>query len=479
MGPKKKKMSKKERQRLADEYKKIKKAQMEQERLKLLREEKERIEREKKLAQEKIKREIVEQEVRQRELGRSCQLFRNLQNNKKELEKEIREQYEWTQYLKCDGLPDPNSFSEMNTYLYLWKKNDTNPEIEKVLDKTEEVLNLLTVLDDLIIDSPFNATPSHIEEWKKIRKDLRCEQQKRLDLATHKLLRNIETNLEAIDMTTSKYTLESRHFTLNLWNKTLLPISVAGANEVKQSFTLDFPNIGVSLLLPAAFYGTNMAVRALWLKYDHISDSCRTWDCPPVPDSFLKDLNEITLEEWQVKTKLQRQFDEYEKSIENATVEELITNKPKKTIPELMTEMEENQINEWKKKMTIESVQHEVNLRKFSFLGGVFYLDLIEQPPQPRQLAGKRVVTLLNTPEGLNSIPYYEHYIPPPPPEPGARRTPEEIEVEVKKQEQALEKLAAVTVAEEPEKPKMPAEDLKREMEKEKELQKLVVVTVE
>lgn len=53
----------------------------------------------------------------------------------------------------------------------------------------------------------------------------------------------------------------------------------------------------------------------------------------------------------------------------------------------------------------------------------------------------------VDTPPGLNPVPYYEHYVPPPPPEPGARRTPEEIEVEVKKHEEALEKLSSVTIS--------------------------------
>lgn len=110
---------------------------------------------------------------------------------------------------------------------------------------------------------------------------------------------------------------------------------------------------------------------------------------------------------------------------------------------------------------------HEINLRKFCALGGIIHIDLLEQPPQPRDLGGKYIITVceymyggkvnskvlylwfciqVDTPPGLNPVSYYEHYVPPPPPEPGTRRTPEEIEVEVKKQEEALEKLASVTI---------------------------------
>ena len=43
-------------------------------------------------------------------------------------------------------------------------------------------------------------------------------------------------------------------------------------------------------------------------------------------------------DEWKLKIELQKQFDEYEKSIESATAEELLSNKPKKTISEIITQ---------------------------------------------------------------------------------------------------------------------------------------------
>lgn len=50
--------------------------------------------------------------------------------------------FQWNQYMKCDGLPDPNSFSQMNTYLFLWTGDETSNEIEKALQKTDEVLQV-------------------------------------------------------------------------------------------------------------------------------------------------------------------------------------------------------------------------------------------------------------------------------------------------------------------------------------------------
>lgn len=54
----------------------------------------------------------------------------------------------------------------------------------------------------------------------------------------------------------------------------------------------------------------------------------------------------------------------------------------------------EDQLKAWKKDMLTETAPHEVNLRKYCVLGGVLHLDLLEQPPQPRDLRGKYVITV-------------------------------------------------------------------------------------
>lgn len=62
---------------------------------------------------------------------------------------------------------------------------------------------------------------------------MRVEQQNHLDTATYRLLRNIEQNLEPIDLTASKLLKTSLYFTLALWAGIPTPISVAQATEVK------------------------------------------------------------------------------------------------------------------------------------------------------------------------------------------------------------------------------------------------------
>jgi hypothetical protein len=55
-------------------------------------------------------------------------------------------------------------------------------------------------------------------------------------------------------------------------------------------------------------------------------------------------------------------------------------------------------------------------------------------------------ISSVQVPTELRPVEFHEKYVPPPPPEPGQRRLPEEIEAELKKQEQELEKLALMSI---------------------------------
>lgn len=66
---------------------------------------------------------------------------------------------------------------------------------------------------------------------------MRYQQQKHLDTATYKLLRNLEKNLQPIDLQTCKFISSSQHFTLYLWAEIVMPVPMSSSNENKCVFS--------------------------------------------------------------------------------------------------------------------------------------------------------------------------------------------------------------------------------------------------
>lgn len=66
-----------------------------------VKEEKERAERERKLAKERAKREVAEQEMRAQQLVVTCKLFKKLKSKMKELERNNRALEEVSKYFPC------------------------------------------------------------------------------------------------------------------------------------------------------------------------------------------------------------------------------------------------------------------------------------------------------------------------------------------------------------------------------------------
>lgn len=520
----KKKLSKKEKQRLAEAEAKRKAAEEEAERVRLLKEEKERLKREAKEAKEKAEREVAEQKIRAENLLISCELFKSNGRTKLENDITLREEEEWRLYLKCDGLPHPGVLSDMNTYLFLWKLDNETNYIEKSLPKTFEVLSLLDVLDDLI-DNPLNSPTKLIENWKEVRDNFREELQIRLDASSFNLLRHLERDLEQIDLETVRYFKECPHFILCLWTFLMIPRPF---NYNPPPPLVDFPEVGISVQLPPRFVHEFVVIRVLWLKYDHYSDLCSSWKTKPLSTNYDRDLNEQTTEEWEEKLKIKREQDAEDAAklekmkrkskrksyyqpppevVENLpaptetptdqvaqndetnvettstvpsdlqTVNEMdtITLQPERSRSTILTEtvlpelqsvvqkpleprkkpseiMEEKEINDilnLRKHLEVNTEPGELNMRRYVILGGVFHLDLLQQPPQPKTLPDCTLLTVLIGEHKLQPIEYHEIYnVPPPTENEKNTNNSEENEAEAKaKQETEQIKLVLVNIA--------------------------------
>ncbi|XP_064510227.1 dynein axonemal intermediate chain 7 isoform X3 [Pseudopipra pipra] len=111
--------------------------------------EKEKLERERMARLEAKYQEQKESELA--ELNSLEQKFLSAQQWKME----YREHEKWEHYLSCDGIPDPTVPQQINTFMSLWRE-DQDEDVQLVMEKGEQVLNLIEKLQLLLMDTPPN-----------------------------------------------------------------------------------------------------------------------------------------------------------------------------------------------------------------------------------------------------------------------------------------------------------------------------------
>ncbi|RZF37267.1 hypothetical protein LSTR_LSTR014719 [Laodelphax striatellus] len=286
------KITKREKLRLAEQEAK-KKAKEEEEELKRLQAlERQRAKEEEERVRQKQLLEEREHNMRKQKLAHSCRLLSICRKKKHKQDVAQRAYNDWRLYVLCEGVPNPSDVIAMNTYMFLWQGETETQHIDQLVPKGVEVLRLLTVLDDLI-DNPLDARPSKLANWKEVRHNFRSELQQRINMATFNIIRNFEQTMEQIDLEIFKYMCTCPFMTLCLWTRSALP---KPHNYEPESQTVDFPDIGLSLELPIHIVTHNIVVRALRLSYDHLSDTSHTWSPKPLPKYY-----QYSLFHWNTK----------------------------------------------------------------------------------------------------------------------------------------------------------------------------------
>ena len=132
----------------------------------------------------------------------------------------------WTQYMKCDGMPDPVCVKQMNTYLSLWQE-DKREVMDEVIKKTEEVLPLMNTMERLLespeeweVPIPDNMkTRSHLAkltERHKIFDEMKSLQLTKLNRATYAILLDVSPIVDPENNVLQHY-MESDIVQLGLW----------------------------------------------------------------------------------------------------------------------------------------------------------------------------------------------------------------------------------------------------------------------
>lgn len=163
-GPKKK-LSKKEKLRLAAEQAEKAKISAEEAAAKAAELERIRLAEERKAAIEKQKKEGFEQQLRMEQLESAFEQFEDLVAYVNNMREAAKIQADWEFYVNCGRLPNPSKCDQMNTFLHLWENAIQETSMEEAARKTEDVLELLEELDDLIDTAKANDSDK-VENWK-------------------------------------------------------------------------------------------------------------------------------------------------------------------------------------------------------------------------------------------------------------------------------------------------------------------------
>ncbi|KAL1500843.1 hypothetical protein ABEB36_006270 [Hypothenemus hampei] len=497
-GPKKK-AGKKEKAKLSAEMVEKAKAEMEAQAKKLEELIKKKKEEDRLAAIDKDKRETLEQTQRVEQLQQTYNLKREIEEFIGRISKNEQQELEWEKYIECGKLPNPTMCDEMNTYLHLWELEMEKTSIQDASNRTADAIYLLNNLEELIETGPERYNASKLNNWIWIRQIFRNHQATSLDITTYGLLRDVEHNLNRINIPTADFNYKDDHLTLCLWLRVILPIPLPNPRRPpKPRVDIAFDLMDMTVLFPAVIDCENAAIRGMYLKYDHLSDLSESFYMPEVPMDFCMDLLSITKKEWHTKLKykydnrdeekpsIKQVIEHSEEEAQNVatnneenqldkenpverveiTLEEQSQKKVDKeeTIPivpfkqlkptpsEFAMSLEDSLYNETRAKFQLEIPGHVINLRKYVILGGVFHLNLLAQPPQPQDFVTMEMtITALSLPKQLKVLPFkvvYTPYIPPEPTESSTsiRKLPEELEEELKKQEEELDKLIFINL---------------------------------
>ncbi|XP_068762398.1 dynein axonemal intermediate chain 7-like [Montipora capricornis] len=261
-GKKSPKLTKAEKEKLKKEEAERKAREEEEARLQAEQEQREREERER---QEKEEREQLRQQESARHQAEVDELKEKIENNSQQLQtlqQNERAKAKWERYMLCDGSPDLLSTSELNTYMNLWRDDKDNKPFNTVLQEGENTLKLIKELEIFVLNSEEEGfTEDEIQRLKQSiiqLEELICY---KLDEATMNVLQNASSGVDP-ETQNLQFTSAVENVAVCVWG------NIAKNPRVK-SFT--FQEIGFSMELPRVLAVGNVAVRIMHTKYDHLS----------------------------------------------------------------------------------------------------------------------------------------------------------------------------------------------------------------
>nr|XP_026483526.1 protein CASC1-like [Vanessa tameamea] len=421
---------------------------------------------------ELMAKDNAEQDIRRDILAKTVNLFQKFEKQKFEYNRKKQLESEWQQYLRCDGLPDPRVVTQMNTYIHLWRENETCDDNE-LNKRCQDVLPMLEMLEEFVANSR-QYTALQAKSYNEVRIALREQLSNAIQLASFNVLRDLEKRFQWDSIKLACYHREFNGLRLNLWVAVPLPTRKPKPVEPeREPVELSFPSMKVAVKLPKIIDGSSVCVRAARSMIDLLSESSRSFalagDMPNrYEDLFIFNLKEhiatykLKKEQDEIRTKFYKEIRDKIKEVEAFLKANPYTKNEKEKdeldnlnmaeppfLPDPRTfiaEENERAFAKYLKTCVTKTRSGEMNLRKYRICSGVLNLDLLVTPPQAKKISGGIFLTTLQIPKRLQPMKYQVQYRAPSPPPPGVTRTPEEIEAELKKVEAQYEKLALVCI---------------------------------
>ncbi|KAM8720390.1 hypothetical protein ACLKA7_006439 [Drosophila subpalustris] len=497
--PPKKKLSKKEKARLEAEQAELLRIEMEKEKLKKLEEARQRKKLEMEQAKHRQQQEVAENRLRRAQLKDSMRFFDAVHTTIEAIKAGERHERDWDKFMRCNGLPNAASASDLRKYIHQWHADIAQRQSEArnwllrtdertlltqdahVPDLTraslrqqqgnlgdvyaqriKEVLGILNELDESLLYTKERS--AHMAaDLAKLKTEMRVFLKQHLDEFTHKTMSHIERDMEIDRPGVSKHIYSSDVFQSFIWTFSKdAQIAVnpkARIGEQSAHNEIDFPTIEMLISLPPTVRLQSSALRGLWLNYDHFSDYCSSFQLRHARSENATILRQ-TKREWRKRKEiLQSMLDECAREIPLSELEQLTqeqhsaSSQPPKErsydIDKLYAQYEDELSRARRRAIGPEAygmLETDVNLRKYRIIGGVYCIDFLETPQQDKQLNARSFIRTVDAANSLLHKEYYQTYHPPPPVLPGVRRLPEEIEAEMRMIEAALDKLALVTL---------------------------------
>ncbi|XP_067162037.1 dynein axonemal intermediate chain 7 isoform X1 [Apteryx mantelli] len=431
----KKKLSKTERLRLQKEEEERRLKEEEEARLQAPQEEAARLEKERLEREQRERLESKDQERRESELAELCSLEEKFVSAE-QWKTDYRAYAKWEHYIGCDGSPDPAVLQEINTFMSLWRE-DQNEDIQFVMEKGKEVLNLIEKLQFLLLDTPPNEiTEKETVQYQETILELQNLLRQKYNGATERLLKT-DSMSEVPDSGNMQVVIKDKNVTLCIWAN--LKKNIRFKNHV-------FCDVQHGFDLPKSLAVNSVAVCIFHTHYDHVSP---LWlQCQCVPKLKILDSKEVTVdskenveerEEEEQKAKEEpsapteeemhsdgiksaSSFKENTNNIANINEKTEEETEKKSEIPDILSQVQipvlQEEPSEKEEDITDENI---VDLRQFVPVGGVYHIDVLQLPPRAKEIKSWSMLEVLDG--GLEAYPY-----PPESEEPeDATHTPVEI----------------------------------------------------